>query len=139
MSCAQQKPKTKTQNKLSALADTDIGNHWNNIKNKYSQEQLELMPEWLKNKKNEEQSDTEEHNELQDVNPDDLNKYQRFTYDLVIKFKNEKKQLLMILLGTAGTGKSFTVAALTKVYINLIKKASPTAKAAFIINGNLHY
>lgn len=54
---------------------------------KITAQQLELMSEWLKNKKNEEKSDTEEHNEFQDVNPDDLYKYERFTYDLVIKFK----------------------------------------------------
>ena len=64
-----------------------------------------------------------------------LNKYQRFTYDIVKKHKEEEKQLLMILLGSAGTGKSFTVSALTKLNERKIKKASPTAKAAFLING----
>jgi pantothenate kinase-related protein Tda10 len=39
---------------------------------------------------------------------------QRFTYDIVKRYK-EDKQLLMIILGTAGTGKSFTVSALTKL------------------------
>jgi DNA replication protein DnaC len=42
----------------------------------------------------------------------------------------------MILLGTAGTGKSFTVSAITKLKEEHIKKASPTAKAAFLINGD---
>ena len=41
----------------------------------------------------------------------------------------------MILLGTAGTGKSFTVAALTKLYNGILKRACPTAKAAFLIKG----
>ncbi len=59
---------------------------------------------------------------------------QRFTYDIVKRYK-EDKQLLMIILGTAGTGKSFTVSALTKLKLGKIKKASPTAKAAFMING----
>ena len=70
------------------------------------------------------------------VNPNQLNKYQRFTYDLIDKFNKEKKKLLMILLGTAGTGKSFTVSAITKLKEGHIKKASPTAKVAFLINGD---
>jgi excinuclease UvrABC helicase subunit UvrB len=43
----------------------------------------------------------------------------------------------MILLGTAGTGKSFTVAAISKLKANTIIRASPTAKAAFLILGKL--
>jgi excinuclease UvrABC helicase subunit UvrB len=42
----------------------------------------------------------------------------------------------MIMLGTAGTGKSFTVAAISKLTINTIIRACPTAKAAFLIQGN---
>jgi len=41
----------------------------------------------------------------------------------------------MILLGSAGTGKSFIVSALTRINEGKIKKASPTAKAAFLNNG----
>ena len=38
-------------------------------------------------------------------------------------------------IGSAGTGKSFTVAAITKMMREKLKKAAPTAKAAFIIHG----
>ena len=38
----------------------------------------------------------------------------------------------MILLGTAGTGTSYTVSAISK---NLQERTSPTAKAAFLIKG----
>jgi hypothetical protein len=41
----------------------------------------------------------------------------------------------MIMLGTAGTGKSFTVAAISKLKANAIIRACPTAKAAFLIHG----
>jgi DNA replication protein DnaC len=103
-------------------------------KNNTTNNQLETMKNWL------------EHQIVLDpgqdilenvnVNPNQLNKYQRFTYDLIDKFNKEKKKLLMILLGTAGTGKSFTVSAITKLKEGHIKKASPTAKAAFLINGD---
>lgn len=43
--------------------------------------------------------------------------------------------MLMILLGTAGTGKSLTVSAISKLKIGQIKRACFTAKAAFIIKG----
>ena len=42
----------------------------------------------------------------------------------------------MILLGTADTGKLFTVAAITQLYLGIIKRACPIAKAAFLIKGN---
>jgi hypothetical protein len=41
----------------------------------------------------------------------------------------------MILLGTAGTGKSFTINALSTYLGKHLKKAAPTAKAAFVIKG----
>jgi hypothetical protein len=79
-----------------------------------------------------------EDGELPGVNPEDLNRLQLFTYKLIEEFKKKNEQILMILLGTAGTGKSFTVAALTKLYLGILKRACPTAKAAFLIKGNYH-
>ncbi len=79
-----------------------------------------------------------EDGELPGVNPEDLNRLQLFTYKLIEEFKKKNEQILMILLGTAGTGKSFTVAALTKLYLGILKRACPTAKAAFLIIGNYH-
>jgi len=66
---------------------------------------------------------------------DKLNKLQRFTYNLIEVFKLKDKQLLMVLIGTARTGKSYTVASITQLYLGLSKNASPTAKAAFLIHG----
>ncbi len=68
------------------------------------------------------------------VDIDKLNKLQRLTYNLIEDFKLKNKQLLMVLLGTTGTGKSYTVAAITQLYLGLLKKACPTAKAAFLIH-----
>ena len=92
------------------------------------------MSNWLNIEKEKDQ-DLNEEEIINDVNPDQLNHCQRFTYDLIDKFNKEKKQMLMILLGTAGTGKSFTVSAISKLKTGQIKRACPTAKAAFIIKG----
>lgn len=72
---------------------------------------------------------------MPEVSPEQLNRLQRFTYNLIAEYKDKDKQLLMILLGTAGTGKSFTVVAITQLYLGILKKACPTAKAAFLIHG----
>jgi len=131
MECAQQIPKTKAQNMYEALKDKNYD--WKQVRNKYTLEQLESMKTWLNETKNNDPNNYNNQESYTDFQK--LNKMQRFTYDIVKQYKEEDKQLLMILLGTAGTGKSFTVSALTKLKLGKIKKASPTAKAAFMING----
>ena len=96
------------------------------------------MKDWITaqkviNKESIEESDEE----LPDVSPEELNRLQLFTYKLIDEFKQKNEQLLMIFLGTAGTGKSFTVAAINKLYLGIIKRACPTAKAAFLITGKI--
>jgi flagellar biosynthesis GTPase FlhF len=117
--------------------ETLIDNNFNWIKSReeYTPQILNLMKDWISINKviyNENNNNDEE---LPDVNPEELNRLQLFTYKLIDEFKGKKEQLLMILLGTAGTGKSFTVAAITKLYLGIIKRACPTAKAAFLIKG----
>jgi len=75
------------------------------------------MPNWIIEQR-ELDNDMIENNTNQQINIKDLNTIQKFTYNLVENFQKEKKQLLMILLGTAGTGKSFTVAALSQLKKN---------------------
>ena len=112
-------------------------NHdWKKSRENYSQQELQDMIGWIdKQKELAKESNEIEENQLPDVNPEHLNRLQRFTYNLVEEFKSKNKQLLMIILGTAGKGKSFTVASLTKHYLGLLKRACPTAKAAFLKNG----
>ncbi len=111
MECAQQIPKTKAQNMYEALKDKNYD--WKQVRNKYTLEQLESMKTWLNETKNNDPNNYNNQESYTDFQK--LNKMQRFTYDIVKQYKEEDKQLLMILLGTAGTGKSFTVSALTKL------------------------
>ncbi len=114
----------------------DVNTNWELIRANYSNEELDRMINWIKKQKTSLNLPANETNTLPDVDPEQLNTLQRFTYDLVNVFKITSKQLLLILLGTAGTGKSFTVAAITKLYNGILKRACPTAKAAFLIDGN---
>ena len=114
MICAQIMPKTKYEQQLANLVNKNIGNFWLTIREKYSNQSnhLESMPDWLNTTKLNDNSPIND--QLNIVDLSNLNKQQKFTYDIVKKFKDEKKQLLMILLCTAGTGKSFTVSELKK-------------------------
>ncbi|RNA16738.1 ATP-dependent DNA helicase pif1 [Brachionus plicatilis] len=60
---------------------------------------------------------------------------QRFAYEIIYLHLTESKQLLMILFGTAGTGKSFTIFAISGILSSILKRCAPTAKAAFIKSG----
>ena len=109
---------------------------WLKSRQNYSNEQLLNCKNWIAHQKElANDLNLEENEELPDVDPDQLNNLQRLTFDLIEEYKNKNEQLLMILFGTAGTGKSYTVAAITKLYLGILKRACPTAKAAFLING----
>lgn len=74
-------------------------------------------------------------NQLPQVDSSQLNEMQLFAYKLVKYFLEKNEQLLMILNGAGGTGKSFTIAAISGLLQNHVKRSAPTAKAAFLIKG----
>ena len=68
------------------------------------------MTSWLNNVKKNETSDNKV---FQNIDPALLNTSQRKAYDIVENhFRNQQKQLLMIITGLAGSGKSFVIDAL---------------------------
>lgn len=79
--------------------------------------------------------ENENENQTPVVLPDQLNKMQKFAYDLVVEKQRKKEQLLMIMNGSAGTGKSFTIFSLSHMLQHKLRRSTPTAKAAFIIKG----
>ncbi|CAF1086008.1 unnamed protein product [Brachionus calyciflorus] len=106
---------------------------WKLRKKNYSCSQLDLMNNWVENKK-------KIFNDIDDskcplVDKESLNKMQRFAFNIVKTHLQQNIQLLMILIGTAGTGKSFTIFAISNLLENCLKRCAPTAKAAFIIRG----
>lgn len=95
MNCAQTIPKTKIQNQINQLVNKNFD--WETVKANYTLEELERMPNWIIKQKEIDQ--TEELYVLEDVDINKLNKYQKFTYNIVKLFKESKKQLFAILLG----------------------------------------
>ena len=75
----------------------------------------------------------------EDIDINTLNPKQRKFYDIVLNHRNsksrKKKQLLMILLGTAGTGKSYVIKALKDALGDELEITAPTGMAAFNVNG----
>ena len=71
------------------------------------------------------------------VHPSQLNRMQRMWYNMVLQALQSHTQLLLIVNGTAGTGKKFTIAAISR---NLPKeylvRLAFTAKAAYLIRGD---
>jgi len=125
-------------NTIDKYKDLTSSNYdWSKSRKNYSLDELLRLSGWI-----DKQKTLAAHEELAEdnisfatVDIEKLNKLQRFTYNLIEDFKLKDKQLLMVLLGTAGTGKSYTVAAITQLYLGLLKKACPTAKSAFLIHG----
>ncbi len=107
---------------------------WNEQRNIYTPFELEKMIGWIEELKSESLSEELE-TECPFVSPDQLNQKQRFAFNIVEDHYNISKQLLMILTGTAGSGKSFTVYAISTFLNGMIRRAAPTAKAAFLIKG----
>ncbi|RMZ96220.1 ATP-dependent DNA helicase PIF1 [Brachionus plicatilis] len=101
----------------------------------YTGEQLKLIEyDWL-TKFKEMFNDNNTFDKIPDIDPSSLNEKQKLVFDIVSEYLNKKKQLLFIVNGTAGTGKSYTIYALSKLLKGSVKQCAPTAKAAFLING----
>jgi hypothetical protein len=70
------------------------------------------------------------------VSPSQLNRSQRMWFDMVVEALQSRKQLLLIVNGTAGTGKTFTISAISSaVPKEHIVRSAYTAKAAHLIRG----
>ena len=91
--------------------------NWNKWLEEYTPQEINQMGDWVKNQKKIDNDHSIE-NSSPIVLPEQLNKKQWLAYNIVKSFNEKQEQLLMIIIGTAGTGKTFTVNALT----HLLKK-----------------
>ena len=112
----------------------DLTYDWQGHRRNYSVDELVQMFNFIDNLKNFNR-EVESDKFIIPVYPEQLNKMQRFAFEIVKFLFLVHKQLLMMIIGTAGTCKSFTISALTFMLKNQLKKAAPTGKAAFIIRG----
>ena len=97
-------------NETDSTVDVD---YWSQCHEKFTQEEINSMPTWLSTAKGSCESSTEEYLDI-DINT--LNSSQRKAYDIVenhFKCDSEnQEQLLMIIKGGAGCGKSYLIDAL---------------------------
>jgi ATP-dependent DNA helicase PIF1 len=112
----------------------DTNHDWFAHALKYSHEELQKMPTWVNDQKALE-NDSNSDQIISMVNVETLNVMQRFAFNLVKHFHDTNKQLLCIINGTAGTGKSYLINSLVQIYNEKHLRCAPTAKAAFIIRG----
>ncbi|CAF1097582.1 unnamed protein product [Brachionus calyciflorus] len=102
----------------------------------YTEQQFKLIERnWINDQNKLQLDDSDDLNDIKNVNERDLNQDQKLVYKIVEDYENKNKQLLLIVNGTAGTGKSFTINAISKLLKFKLKRCALTAKAAFLIKG----
>ena len=128
----------------------DTQHDWNSHLANYSPLELEEMENWLEKTKRLPLHHFYQHFPI--VTPDKLNREQLFAYMLTDKYLVDRKQLLMIMTGKGGTGKSFTIFSISELINKAartltnnelsigVKRCAPTAKAAYLVIGDtVHY
>lgn len=112
----------------------DLKYDWLTHRNKYTLLELESMHNWIQIQK-QMYNHNDNNQSIQIVLPEQLNIEQRLAYNIVKHHLDKNLQLLLLIIGTAGTGKSFTINAISRLLGRKLKRAAPTGKAAFLICG----
>ena len=101
----------------------------------YTEEQIGNMPTWIKDTK--ENFFIQQSNLETIFNVDSLNEAQRIAYDIVFEHftSNESEQLLLILTGLAGSGKSYVIESLKNLLGDNVRTCSYYGVAAFNVKG----
>ena len=107
--------------------------YWKNRLSDWSNVEIKRLTGWIDSNRSAEDLVM---NECPKVSPNQLNSMQRLAFEIVKNHFQNRKQLLMIILGAAGSGKTFTIHAISTYLQGNLKRAAPTAKAAFLINGD---
>lgn len=98
---------SKTNFSSNVLSNT---HDWHSDSCKYSQQQIEEMPYWIKTQKDEQSTSLTTHVEPVDIGS--FSNRQRLAYNIVMNHANNdniKEALLLIINGFAGTGKSYLI------------------------------
>ena len=110
---------------------------WHNDRSEYEQHQIGEMPTWIKTKKEQENIELNEHNDVIDINS--LNEIQKLAYDIgqshFQNFSDDKDPLCLIIIGVAGTGKSYLINTIRSLLGNRCAVTATTGKASYNIRG----
>ena len=95
--------------------ESSVQSHgWHRDRLRYTDQQIGEMPTWIKTKK--EQSSTSPNEHLQPIDINTFSEMQKLAYDIVNTHQqdgsNDKEPLCLIIIGVAGTGKSYLINAL---------------------------
>ena len=111
--------------------------NWHQDQLSYTEQQIGEMPTWIKNKK--EQSSNASNENFAAVNINTFSEMQRLAYDIVNAHQedesSDKEPLCLIIIGEAGTGKSYLINALRNLLQNKCAVTATTGKASYNIKG----
>ena len=113
-------------------------NHdWQRDRLGYTDQQIGEMPTWIKTKKEQSSNCTNENSNAVNINT--FSEMQRLAYDIVNAHQqdesNDKDPLSLIIIGVAGTGKSYLINALRNLLQNKCAVTATTGKASYNIKG----
>ena len=121
---------------------SDMGNSmhydWQTDRQNYTAQQIGEMQSWIKSNK-ESYNEKNAPSNLPSIDLQTLNDMQHKAYNLVKShYENvddNKEQLLLIVLGVAGTGKNYLINAIKQLLHEKCAVCAPTGKASFNIKG----
>ena len=108
--------------------------NWQFDSAKYTVAQIVSMTKWITNKK----ADYTVAAKDNQVNTATFSRKQKLAYDIIVKHSSKtmpKEQLLLIIIGEGGTGKSYLINAIRNYLKDSCTITATTGKAAFNING----
>ena len=116
--------------------NVDNTEYWQKSREKYTPQQIGEMPQWINQHKND--INNVAINGAQ-FNINTFSSMQSKAYNIVKchyeKIRESQSQLLLIVIGVGGTGKSFLINAIRNLIGNACTVTAPTGKAAYNIKG----
>lgn len=110
---------------------------WQRDRLRYTEQQIGEMPSWIKN--NREQFSNVQNENREEVDINTFSEMQRLAYDIVnsnqLNNCNNNEPLCLIIIGVAGTGKSYLINALRNLLQNKCVVTATTGKASYNIKG----
>lgn len=122
------------------MLNNDVVIDWQNDKCKYSSQEIGEMPNWIRNKQSE-LAQNLSHNNLSKMSSVDISTFsemQRFAYDIIKSHSNNTsnvRSLFLIIIGLAGTGKSYLIHAIRNLLQSHYVVNATTGKASYNIGG----
>ena len=117
--------------------DNENAPDWHNDRAEYAEHQIGQMPTWVKTNKEQSNAEINEQYDVVDINS--LSEMQKLAYDIVHSHSksnaDDQDPLCLIIIGVAGTGKSYLINAIRSLLRNKCVVTATTGKASYNIRG----